>query len=169
MQVLRLNYDIPFIPLPNEIALILDEQLPPASLTTSALALAFRGQQILMTNLNSRGWDIPGGHIEVGEDPEAAMRREVIEETGATLDQVRLLGYQRIRLLAPCPPSYRYPYPESYQVLFVATIADLPDFLPTEETQERALFAPDDAKTLRWVQENREFYDAAMRAVSRFT
>ena len=78
MQVLRLNYDIPFIPLPNEIALILDEQLPPASLTTSALALAFRDQQILMTNLNSRGWDIPGGHIEVGEDPEAAMRREVI-------------------------------------------------------------------------------------------
>ena len=82
---------------------------------------------------------------------------------------MRLLGYQRIRLLAPCPPSYRYPYPESYQVLFVATIADLPDFLPTEETQERALFAPDEAKTLRWVQENREFYDAAMRAVSRCT
>jgi 8-oxo-dGTP diphosphatase len=167
MHVLRQGHDLPFLPIPNEIALILDDELPPAHLITSALALAFSGHNILMTNLNARGWDIPGGHIEIGESPEEALHREVMEETGALLSQVRLLGYQRIRLLAPCPPNYRYPYPESYQTLFLATVADLPGFMSTDETRERALFAPHEASSLRWVQENRELYDAALGLVTK--
>jgi 8-oxo-dGTP diphosphatase len=166
MQTLRLDYNIVWLPAPNEIALILDDQPPPAHLITSALALAFRGQSILMTNLNARGWDIPGGHIEAGESPEAALHRKVMEETGARLKNVRVLGYQRIRLLAPCPSNYRYPHPDSYQLFFLATVADLPAFHPTDETRERALFTPEEAVSLRWVQENREFYDAALRATS---
>lgn len=62
-----------------------------------------------MTNLRQRGWDIPGGHLEPGETPEAAMRREVMEEAGAVLGDVQLLGYQRIRLLGTVPIGYRYP------------------------------------------------------------
>ncbi len=165
MQILRVGHDIPWLPTPNEIAFILDDELPPLHLITSALALAFSGQQILMTNLNARGWDIPGGHIENGESPEEALHREVMEETGATLSNVRLLGYERIRLLAPCPPHYRYPYPDSYQCLFLATVADMPDFISTEETRERALFTPAEALSLRWVQENRQVYDTALRLV----
>jgi len=154
------------LPLPNEIELVLDETLPPLHLITSALALAFHGSSILMTNLNSRGWDIPGGHLEVGESPAEALRREVLEETGARLNHVRLLGYQRISLLAPCPPNYRYPYPVSYQTLFLATIDELPAFEPTEETRERALFTPQEAIPLRWVQDNRQMYDAALAVIS---
>ena len=41
-----------------------------------------------MTNLRQRGWDIPGGHLEPGETPEAAMRREVLEEAGAVLADI---------------------------------------------------------------------------------
>jgi len=33
-------------------------------------------------------WDFPGGHIEPGEDPQAALRREVAEELGADLHHV---------------------------------------------------------------------------------
>ena len=141
MQILRQERDILWLPIPNEATLILDDQLPPAPLITSALALAFHDQNILMTNLNARGWDIPGGHIEADESPEAALHREVMEETGARLADVRLLGYQRIRLHSPCPPNYRYPYPESYQLLFLATVADLPPFAPTDETRERTRLA----------------------------
>jgi 8-oxo-dGTP pyrophosphatase MutT (NUDIX family) len=162
MKILRLSRDFPLLPIPNEIALVLDDALPPIHLVTSALALAFDGERILMTNLNARGWDIPGGHLEVGETPEAALQREVLEETGATLSNVRLLGYQRITLHAPCPPNYRYPFPDSYQTLFFATVAELLPFSPTEETRKRALFTPDEALALRWVQENREMYDAAV-------
>src|SRR4051812_21424039 len=103
MRVLRREVNIPLLPTPNEIALVLDDHLPPLHLITSALALAFQGQSILMTNLNARGWDIPGGHLEPGESPEEALHREVMEETGAHLIHVRFFAYQLIRLQAPCP------------------------------------------------------------------
>lgn len=59
MQFLGTGYNIPWLPQPNEISLILDETLPPRHLITSALALAFHEGGFLMTNLHQRGWDIP--------------------------------------------------------------------------------------------------------------
>ena len=163
MKVLRIHHDFPLAPTPNEVTLVLDDALPPLHLITCALALAFDGERILMTNLNARGWDIPGGHLEAGESPEDALRREVMEETGALLSNVRLLGYQCVTIHVPCPPNYRYPYPVSYQTLFFANVAELPSFIPTDEARERRLFAPQEATSLRWVQQNREMYDAALR------
>lgn len=40
----------------------------------------------------SRGWEVPGGKVEVGEEPEAAARREVVEESGAVLESVLWVG-----------------------------------------------------------------------------
>lgn len=162
MQILGVGRDIAWLPLPNEIALILDNQLPPQPAITSALALAFDGECILMTNLHQRGWDIPGGHLDPGETPEAAMRREVIEEAGALLADVQLFGYQRIRLLGQVPSGYRYPHPNSYQVLYLARVAELVDFAGNHEASQRALFAPTAAQELKWVQENRLMYDQAL-------
>lgn len=38
-------------------------------------------------------WDIPGGFLEVDELPEAAVHREIREETGVDLAGVRFLGF----------------------------------------------------------------------------
>jgi ADP-ribose pyrophosphatase YjhB (NUDIX family) len=42
------------------------------------------------------GWGIPGGFIEHGEQPEAAIRREIREETGIELENLRVLRFRTL-------------------------------------------------------------------------
>ena len=161
-KILHIERNIPWMAQPNEVQIALSSHLPPLELITTAFVLAFAGDRILMTNLTHRGWEIPGGHMEPGEQPEETARRETLEETQTTPGPLHLLGYQHLRLSGPKPMSYRYPYPDSYQVFYWAYIAAFSDFLPTAETQGRALFSPLEARNLAWVQHNRELYEAAL-------
>lgn len=43
------------------------------------------------------GWGVPGGFMEAGEQPEAAFRREIIEETGLELHEVRIYRARTLR------------------------------------------------------------------------
>ncbi len=56
--------------------------------------------QILVVNQRGRSWSLPKGHIEEGEVPLEAARREIYEESGLTeLNFVKALGsYERMRL-----------------------------------------------------------------------
>jgi 8-oxo-dGTP diphosphatase len=33
-------------------------------------------------------WDLPGGHVEYGEEPKASLRREIKEETGLEVEEL---------------------------------------------------------------------------------
>lgn len=59
-------------------------------------AVWLRGDRVLLCRRGrepKKGcWDLPGGIMEVQETPEAALRREFLEETGLSLGSMRLLG-----------------------------------------------------------------------------
>lgn len=57
-----------------------------------------RGEVLLLDHVfrPSSGWGLPGGFMNAGEQPEAALRREISEETGLDVTDVRLV---RVRTL----------------------------------------------------------------------
>lgn len=61
--------------------------------TPAALVFPFYGDKLVLAEIPGRGWCIPSGHLEPGETPEEAARREAFEEAGVTLGRVVCLGY----------------------------------------------------------------------------
>ena len=59
----------------------------------AVLIFPFYGDKVILAEIRTRGWCIPSGHVEPGEDFEMAARREAWEEAGLTLSRVSYLGY----------------------------------------------------------------------------
>lgn len=59
-------------------------------------AIVWRGDEVLLIKRGKPPrlgqWSIPGGRIELGETVEAAVHREVMEETGCTIEILGLCG-----------------------------------------------------------------------------
>ena len=62
-----------------------DQTTDPVHITGSAIVVGSRGT-VLLHHRRLDMWLQPGGHIDPGETPWAAARREAIEETGLDLD-----------------------------------------------------------------------------------
>ena len=98
-----------------------------------AMAVLARQGQVLLVHRHPERrfypdcWDLPGGHIEPGESPEEAVRRECWEEIG-----VHLRGVRPVAMTSSDPSLEVYA------------------FLATSWEGEPSNLAPDEHDDMRW-------------------
>jgi 8-oxo-dGTP diphosphatase len=65
---------------------------PRFQVTAGAVVVNEEGRVLLLKHVfrPGSGWGIPGGFLERGEQPEDAIRRELLEETGLRLESAEL-------------------------------------------------------------------------------
>ncbi|MGF6634789.1 NUDIX domain-containing protein [Paraburkholderia sp. MM6662-R1] len=73
------------------------------------------GRLLLQEKSSDEAWSLPAGAIELGESPQEAIAREVMEETGYAIRIHGILGVFGGR-------AFRYTYPNGDQVEYVATL-----------------------------------------------
>ncbi len=102
---------------------------------------------ILLVKTYRRGWDCPGGQVEIGESLEAGVLREIYEESGITASVRCLVGvYSNVG---------QYTYPDGTHVPTKVMLDFLCDYVSGEpgssdETSESAWVAQDDVS--RYIQ-----------------
>lgn len=103
-----------------------------------AYAVIVRGDALLLTRISALGyppgwWALPGGGIDQGEAPSAALVRELHEETGLTPTSVRLVDVHHVHTVAPGRGD-RYEDYHGIHLLYAVEVA--PDQAPRVVEQD---------------------------------
>lgn len=99
----------------------LTEIQPPLELIVSARAILARPQGGVFVFDDDGPHVLPGGRREVAEPVLDALVREIGEEVGCSIvGDPRPLGLIELRVEGPRPVGHRYPYPQSFHVVFSA-------------------------------------------------
>lgn len=64
----------------------------PTHIVAAAGYVFDKDDNMLLVKLQHRGWDTPGGQVEIGEDIEEGVLREILEEGGITATVRQLAG-----------------------------------------------------------------------------
>jgi 8-oxo-dGTP diphosphatase len=111
---------------------------------TSVHGFCFHQGNILLVNVNGRGFNIPGGHLEKGETPEEAFHREAYEE-GYVKGKAQYIG--AIEVSHEDNPLFfpggKYPL-IGYQVFYKMKIEECLAFLRENETSTRIWVEPEE-------------------------
>ncbi|MFS0864325.1 NUDIX hydrolase [Fredinandcohnia sp. 179-A 10B2 NHS] len=116
--------------------------LPQDNLITSVHGFGFKDGNVLLVNVNHRGWDFPGGHIEPGETPEECFKREALEE-GYVEGECELVGYIIVDHSENPLWTEDSLYPKiGFQVFYKMNITNLLSFNGEYESSQRILINP---------------------------
>jgi 8-oxo-dGTP diphosphatase len=106
---------------------------PRFAVTAGAVVTDSRGRVLLLKHRfrPGTGWGMPGGFIEEGEQPEEALRRELREEVGLEVEQLKLVTTRAFK------------QPKQVEIVFLCQAAGDTDQL-NFEIQKAAWFFPDE-------------------------
>ena len=104
---------------------------PRFAVTAGAVVTDARGRVLLLKHRfrPGAGWGLPGGFIEQGEQPEEALRRELREEIGLEVEQLKLFT------------TRAFTRPKQVEIVFLARAVGDTDQL-SFEIQKAAWFFP---------------------------
>lgn len=118
-----------------------DNKYPKHNLITSVHGFCFYKNRLLLVNLNHRGWDFPGGHIESNETPLECFKREAMEE-GYVEGQCHFLGYIVVDHNENPNWNEDSPYPKvGYQLFYRMDVEKVYSFAGEYEASERLFIA----------------------------
>ena len=104
------------------------------------------GQKTLLVRRVDDGrWAVPGGYMKPGESLTEACKREVLEETGLSVEVERLIGIYT-------SPNLLLAYPDGSKCQLVVCHFEAKamggQFVPNEETSEARYFSRSEAEAL---------------------
>ena len=104
---------------------------PRFAVTAAAIVTDGRGRVLLLKHRfrPGSGWGLPGGFIEKGEQPDAALRRELREEIGLEVEQLKLFAVRAFKK------------PKQVEIVFMGQAIGNTDEL-SFEIQEAVWFLP---------------------------
>lgn len=93
------------------------------------IATRYNDQWVWVKHRKRDTWEIPGGHIEIGETADDAANRELVEETGAIKFSIKSI----------CDYSVKIDYKEGFSRLYLAVVDEFGP-LPESEIGCKAFF-----------------------------
>lgn len=157
------DIQLPWLQHPHKAKQILGEEPANPGDISASFIFAFKGDEVLMAQVYSRGWDIPGGHRENAETSEEAITRELFEECGTSPILMGPLGYLEITLSGEKPPQpYPYPFPTSYLMFYWGIVDKVGEPSASMEVGEPQFFNEKEARKLDSIKNNIFFYEQAL-------
>jgi 8-oxo-dGTP pyrophosphatase MutT (NUDIX family) len=131
---------------------IVSKKNPDPNLCTAAFCVTSHNGGLLLVNNRKRGWEIPGGHIDEGEEIEQALLREVMEESGAVIENPQMFGYKIVLPVSPIPHRDKkgsfYPFPHSYVPYYFAEALEILDLKLAPDVVSNKVVNFNDAKRM---------------------
>ncbi|MBS4172959.1 NUDIX domain-containing protein [Bacillus sp. FJAT-49736] len=112
-------------------------------LVTSVHGYCFLDGKIMLVHIKNRGFNMPGGHIEVNETPEETFHREAYEE-GYVKGNIQYLGALEVNHTENTLFDVNGKYPIiGYQLFYRMDITECLSFLREHESIARIWIEPD--------------------------